>query len=101
LGDGKAVIDWFRVAFHALWIIGCALILAALSYANWLAHLRGVRTRQLLSVPAFQFPFSIGLGLISCGLGLLSRGWLEHLLWAILAFLFAWQAWNLWRGGKE
>jgi hypothetical protein len=95
------VIDWLCVAFHALWIMGCALILAALSHAHWLAHLRGVRTRQLLGALTFQLPFSIGLGLISCGLGLLGRGWPEHLLWASLAFLFAWQTWNLWRGGRE
>lgn len=92
------MIDWPHVAFNALWIIGCALILAALSYANWLAHLRGVRTRQLLSAPTFQLPFSIGLGLISCGLFWLSRGWLEHALWAILTLLFAWQTWGLRRG---
>ena len=91
------MIDWLRVAFHALWVLGSALILAAFSHANWLAHTRNTRTarmRQLLSAPAFQLPFSIGLGIISCSLFLLSQGWLEHVLWAILTIIFTWQAWN-------
>ena len=91
------MIDWPHVAFHTLWIFGCALILAAFSYANWLAHLRRAPTRQLLNAPTFQLPFTIGLGLISCGLFLLSRGWLEHILWVVLTLLFAWQVWGLWR----
>ncbi len=89
------MIDWLHVAFNALWVLGSALILAALSHANWLAQARHARTRQLLSAPAFQLPFSIGLGLISGSLFLLSRGWLEHVLWAILTITFAWQAWSM------
>ncbi len=90
------MIDWPHVAFHALWIVGCALILATLSYANWLSQ---AYTRQLLSTPVFQLPLSIGLVLISCSLFLLSQGWLEHVLWAILTVTCAWQAWSLWRSG--
>jgi hypothetical protein len=75
------------------------LILAVLSYANWLAHVRDARTQQLLGSSSFQLPFSIGLGLVSLGLFFLSGGWLEHLLWAAFVALFAWQAWGLWRKG--
>ncbi len=95
------MIDWFHVALDALWVLGCALILAAFSHANWLAQTRNARTRQLLSAPAFQLPCSIGLGIISGSLFLLSQGWLEHALWAILTVTFAWQAWNLCRSGPS
>ncbi len=91
------MIDWPHVAFNALWIIGCAVILAAFSYTNWLAHERGERTRQLLGRPTFQLPFTIGMTLISLGLFFLARGWLERGLWAIFTLLFAWQLWGVWK----
>jgi hypothetical protein len=92
------VIDWFSVGANALWIIGAAIIVATFSFANWLAHVRDQRTRHLLGTAAFQIPFAIGLLLISLGLLLVSRGWLEHVLWAFLSILFLWQLWVLWRG---
>ena len=91
------MIDWLNVLFNLLWVLGLALILAALSYADWLAHVRGLRTRQLLGTPTFRFCLSAGLGLVSLGLLLLSRGWLERLLWAGLVLVLAWCAWSLQR----
>jgi hypothetical protein len=95
------VIDWPSIVFNTLWIVGCAVTLAAFSYANWLAHLQGVRTRQLLSAPNIQLSFVIGLGLISLGLFFLSRGWLEYVLWAVVFIFSAWQSWRLWRGSPK
>lgn len=92
------MIDWPSVVFNALWIVGCAIILAAFSYTNWLAHLRGVRTRHLVGASSFQLPLFTGLGLISLGLFFLSRGWLEYVLWAVFFTFFAWQSWRLWQG---
>lgn len=89
------MIDWLHVAFNALWLLGLALILAAFSYAGWLAQARGMRTRQLLGTPTFQLSFTIGMGLVSLGLFFLGRGWLEHVLWAAFTVVFAWQAWSL------
>jgi hypothetical protein len=97
----NAMINWLQVFFNLLWLLGLALILAAFSYTNWLAHARGVRTRQLLGTLTFQRPFSIGMGLISLGLFFLSRGWLEHVLWAAFTLLFAWQSWGTWRGSQS
>ena len=90
------MIDW-QVLFNLLWVLGLALILAALSYADWLAHVRGLRTRKLLGAPTFQHALFTGLGLVSLGLLLLSRGWLERLLWAGLVLVLAWCAWSLQR----
>jgi apolipoprotein N-acyltransferase len=56
-----------------------------------------VRTRQLLSTPTFQLPFTAGLLLISLGLTFLSAAWLERALWAAFTLLFAWQLWGAWR----
>lgn len=94
------MIDWLQVLFNLFWLLGLALILAAFSYSSWLAHTRGVRARQLLGSPIFQLPFSIGLSLVSLGLVFLGRGWLERGLWAVLAVLFTWQTWSLWRRSR-
>lgn len=94
------MIDWPHIVYNGLWIVGCAVILADFSYANWLAHVYGVRTRQLLGRRGFQLVFFVGLSLIALGLFFLGHGWLEHALWALLAFLCAWQSWSLWRGGE-
>lgn len=95
------MIDWFEVLYNALWIIGCATIVAAYSYTHWMAHVQGVRTRQLLGTPAVQLPFSIGLCMVSLGLFFLSRGWLEHVVWAAFVVLSAWQSWRLWQSGRQ
>ena len=34
------MIDWFDLAANSLWIIGCAVALASLSYAIWMASMR-------------------------------------------------------------
>ena len=34
------MIDWFNLAANSLWILGCAIALAVLSYASWQASLR-------------------------------------------------------------
>ena len=45
------MIDWFGVFYNALWIFGLAIVLAALSYADW---------RRRLAVP--KGVFSPGAG---------------------------------------
>ncbi len=90
------MIDWLRLSFNALWIAGLTLMLTVLSYAGWLAQLQEVGVRQRLARPAFQAGLDLGLGLVSLGLFCLGRGWLEHLLWALLTLFFLWQAWGLW-----
>ena len=48
------MIDWPRVLSSAVWIGGAALALATLSYASWLASLRGERLRAVLQRSAYQ-----------------------------------------------
>lgn len=95
------MIDWPHVAFNALWIVGCAVILAAFSHTHWLAHAQGIGTRQRLRTATFELPFAVGLCLISLGLFFLGRGWLERVVWAAFAILFAWQSWRVWTSSRH
>lgn len=83
-------IDWFGVFSNALWIVGLAVALAAVSYADWRRRLRHPRQtlRQALGRPAFQAAWSLGLLLVCVGLALTSEPWWQRLLWAALAVAF-------------
>ena len=64
------LIDWGGVAKNALWILGLAVILAALSYADWWAATNQKRLIAVLRTPLFQTPFNLGLTLFAAGLAL-------------------------------
>ena len=56
------MIDWFGVFNNALWIFGLAIVLAALSYADWRRRLAVPKEsfRQALAGPGFQAALSLG-----------------------------------------
>ena len=86
---------------NALWIIGLAVILAAFSYGDWLAHERGVSSRRVLGSLTFQVPFSGGMVLVCLGLVLSGRtGW-ERAVWALWTLFFAWQGWAMVRSRQD
>ncbi len=91
------MIDWPDLAFNSLWILGLAIILAAVSYHDWLAYRTGMRFRELLASPTWRGPFFGGTLLVCLGLALTGRVWWEKLLWAGLALAFAWEGIELWR----
>jgi hypothetical protein len=91
------LIDWRLVGFSALWILGLAVVLAALSYADYAAGQGRLRLRAVLARPHQQMAINAGLALFCLGLLGSARAWWESALWAVLAAAFAWQAWHAWR----
>lgn len=88
------VLDWAALARGALWIAGLSTVLAAWSFAYWLARERHVPLRDVLGRPAFQLAFNGGLAMFTGGLA-----WGSPVLWERLgglgvALLFAWLAAN-------
>lgn len=73
------MINWMSVIANGFWIVGLAVILAALSYYYWLAGQLGRPLRQELGSPPFQRLLMIGLLLVGIGLALTGNG-----LWQIL-----------------
>jgi hypothetical protein len=87
------MIDWWMVAANGLWILGLALLLAALSYHHWLAGETGWRRRDLFSACSFQVPWTSGLFLAFTGWALAQAPqWWEKTLWLVLA---AWCGWRM------
>lgn len=94
------MIDWVNVFFNALWVLGAAVILAALSFYQYDAQRRRERLRVRLAAPDFQAWLSVGLVLISLSLALIGPRWWERVLWALLCAMSAWQFWIAWRQWK-
>lgn len=81
------MIDWFDLFANSLWILGCALALAALSYASWQASLAGEKLGAHLEMPGSRRAL-FASGLLFCtGLAILSATTLELVLWLILGIL--------------
>ena len=83
------MIDLRTLLGGSLWILGLALILAALSWAYWVAARENVRFRAALSRPGGARGLDIGLMLFCAGLAATARtGW-ERVLWGVLAAVWA------------
>jgi hypothetical protein len=95
------MIDWPLILASAVWIGGAALALATLSYASWLASLRGQRLRAVLQQHAYQLLLLAAAALICLGLGLTAATTLETVLWLILAIICIITFISHWRGTRR
>ncbi len=86
------MIDWLNVAENALWIIGCAVILATLSYASYEASARQEKFFTRLKRRGIQIPLNLGAALFSTGLAATSESILLTILWIGLSAVFLAQA---------
>jgi hypothetical protein len=73
------MINWLSVVANSFWVVGLAVILAALSYYYWLADQLGHSLREEFGRPRFQRLLVLGLLLVGIGLALTSND-----LWQIL-----------------
>ena len=81
------MIDWANLAANALWILGCALALATLSYASWQASLSKDKMRSRLERPSFQSALFLA-GLLFClGMTFTSQKGYVIAVWGILSLL--------------
>jgi hypothetical protein len=81
------MISWQSVTFNGFWILGLALILAALSYHYWLTGQENRQLRLQLSEGGFLKPLWLGLVFIGIGLiGTSQQSW-EMALWGILTLI--------------
>ena len=82
------MIDWYNLAANSLWILGCAVALATLSYASWEASLLKEKFTTRVKRPSYQMALSLAGFLFCAGLAGTSDSTLEILLWSILALAF-------------
>ena len=85
------MIDWYNLAANALWIIGCAIALATLSYASFQASLTKEKFTARLKLPAMQIALNLAGMLFSLGLAATDDRLFVQALWIIFAALFLFQ----------
>jgi hypothetical protein len=86
------MIDISAVAANALWVLGLSLVLAALSWARWVAQEEGARTRDVLARRGLRRAVDLGLLLFCAGLAATSRRTWERVVWGVLAAAWVVQA---------
>ncbi len=78
-------IDFRSVLANALWILGLALLLTALSWAYWVAQEEHIRFREAVRRSAFRRAAGAGLAFFCIGLAATADHRWEQILWALLA----------------
>ena len=75
------MIDWWWVFSNALWVSGCAVALAALSYAHYAANVRTIKLRVALRRPGLKTALSLAAVLFCAGLAATASTWWEAVIW--------------------
>jgi hypothetical protein len=88
------MVDWLGVATNSVWILGLALVLAVLSYADWSAYTTRQRLRVVLGRAAFRMALWSGLTLFCAGVALSGGRWWERILWGVLAAKAVAEVWR-------
>ena len=91
------MIDVWGVVANGLWIAGLALLLAALSWAHWVASTERSHLRTVLARSGSQLALGAGLALFCAGLAATASAWWERALWIALAVVALVQVVLSWR----
>jgi len=83
------MIDVWAVAANALWVLGLALALAALSWAHWVTTRDEIGMHQALEEAGVRRVLDLGLLLFCAGMAAISRRPWERGLWVLLALAWA------------
>jgi hypothetical protein len=83
------MIDWWVLFHNFLWVVGLAVVLGAMSMANYEAQRATVRLWHKLRESGFQLWFSVGMALFCTGLALGAGAWWENVIWGLLALASA------------
>lgn len=94
-------IDWLGLAENTLWIFGCAIALAVLSYADWRAAQHHEKLRAQFARPNIRLAFDAALIFICLGLAATSDSTLAVIIWLILAILSILQTAYDWRADRH
>lgn len=82
------MIDLWGVISNALWILGLAVILATISWANWKATIALDWIHFSLAKPHIGLSMDTGGFLFCAGLAASTHRWWEQSLWVLLAAAF-------------
>lgn len=82
------MIDWYHLIANALWIFGCALVLATISYASWEASTQKSSFIKFFRQYKIQLTLNGGGALFSLGLAGTTQILWQKILWALISLGF-------------
>lgn len=88
--------DWREVFTNAIWIVGCALALATVSYEDWLADQRHEKLRAQFARPRPRLAVELSLTLFCLGLAATATAAIAIIIWISLTFWSAAQLIHDW-----
>ena len=91
------MIDWVKILYHVLWIVGLASLLAAFSLAHWMAGARERSLGQILTEPHFRLATAVSILLIALGLMLIVSAWWQKIGWFGMGIVCLWEGIDAWR----
>jgi hypothetical protein len=92
------MVDWFGLLANGLWILGLAVLLAAVSYHAWEAEVRGRPLREQLGGDQFGWVAWLSLVLVGLGLALTSDRVWEMVIWGVFVLAAGYYGVKSWRG---
>lgn len=81
------MINWQALLFNSFWIVGLAVLCAALSYHHWAAHQTKTSFKAQLNQPSFLVYFWLSFVLVCVGLAGTSRQLWETAVWVVFTGL--------------
>jgi hypothetical protein len=95
--ENLQLIDWKMVGFASLWILGLAILLSVLGFADDEAKRKGSNLRMILRNSRYQVAINAGLTIFCAGVaGSVDVLW-ETALWSALALAFGVFFFKSWR----
>lgn len=77
------MIDWINLIGNSLWILGCALALAAFSHASWAASRQKEKLLSSLYRPVYQTILKLAAILYGMGMAVSAASKVEMALWLL------------------
>ena len=95
------MIDWEQVATNGLWVLGVSVVLAVLSYHDWMRRTTVGGRSNVFTQSSFQVCWALGMFLTSTGWALSqSIRWWDELLFLVLGAFFLWRMATIATSGK-
>lgn len=82
------MIDWYHLLTNAIWILGCAVVLATISYTSWEASVHHSSFKEFVRQYKIQLSLSVGGAFFAIGLAGTTQILWQQILWAIISLGF-------------
>ncbi len=88
------MINWWDLLTNAIWILGAALALAAVSLGYYQSQIENSKLKIVLKRAMYAIWLNMAGAVFALGMALTSDRWWEIGLWALLVGAFGWEVYQ-------